>query len=224
MRHVALLSLMSMVMALAMGVGAVASAAIIGTFVPAVDGVNSFQSSDGVSDFSSTTATAGLWHDRPGTFDIVGLASPQSGAYQGQNKTGGAQTHNEVVTTITGLDVGSMYSIDIVYGINPAASSGSQDIDAGFASGSLTTLTEAGGTLTGDNLMASGWVAAQQNIGTAIADSNGEIKVYVGATLNAERSVYNGLAYVPVPEPTGITLLAICLGGAAVSLRRKPDL
>lgn len=207
--------------AIVLSIGHVAQAAIIGTFIPAVDGVNSFQSIDSVSDFSSTTATAGLWHDRPGTFDIVGLASPQSGAYQGQNKTGGAQTHNEVVTTITGLDVGSMYSIDIVYGINPASNSGAQDIDAGFVSGSLTTFTEAGGTLTGDNLMASGWVAAQQNIGTAIADSNGEIKVYVDATLDAERSVYNGLAYTAIPEPASILLVGLSVVGLAAVRCRK---
>jgi len=180
----------------ALGLGALAvssSAGITGTFVAAQDGVNSFQSSDGTSAFSSTVATTGLWHERVGVFNITSI--PGSGAYQGQNKPGVA-TYNEVVTTLTGLTPGTSYDIYMIMGVNTSTSSGSQDIDAGFASGSLSTLRESTATLTGLALAAGGtWVAAEHLIGTAVADPSGELKVYVDATPNAERSVYNGLSY-----------------------------
>ena len=141
-----------------------ASAQITGTFVPAQDGVNSFQSVDGT--------------------------------YQGQDKSG-ASTHNEVVTTITGLTAGQSYDIRMIMGINTAGSSGDQHIDAGFSPAGLTTLMESSGVSTGLALAAGGtWVAAEQLIGTATADPAGELKVYVDATHNAERSVYNGLSYI----------------------------
>lgn len=200
-----------------------ASAAITGTFVAAVDGVNSFQSVDGgVTAFSSTTATTGLWHDRPGTFDIIGMAAPLSGAYQGQNKSGGAQTHNEVVTTLSGLLAGQSYDIYMVMGVSTSGSGGVQHIDAGFVSGALTTLLEGDGVDTGLGLMAGGgasWRAWEQVIGTTTANGAGEIQVFVGATANAERSVYNGLSYVMVPEPTSVMLLG--LGGLAFLSRRR---
>ncbi len=189
--------------------GSVALAAptnITGTFFPAVDGVNSFQASDGVSTFSSTTSTTGLWHDRVGVFDIVGLPSPASGAYQGQ-----ALTSNLVVTTITGLNPGWQYNIDIIHGVHTGPVGGLQDIDAGFSPGAMTTFLEANSTLTGDLLMAGGfWNVAEQHIGTATADGNGEIDVYVNYAAGVERTVYNGLAYTAIPPGTGY-----CFGDGA---------
>jgi alpha-glucosidase len=201
-----------------------AFAGITGTFVAAQDGVNSFQSVDGVTLFSSTAATPGLWHDRPGVFDIASI--PGSGAYQGQDKSG-ASTHNEVVTTLTGLAPGTSYEIRMIMGINTSATSGTQHIDAGFASGALTTLLESGGTSTGLSLAAGGtWVAVEQLIGTVIADPSGEVKVYVDATLNAERSVYNGLSYIvsgSVEPPDFVTERTIASPDGALVFQLERD-
>jgi len=173
-----------------------AFAGITGTFVAAQDGVNSFQSVDGSSAFSSTTSTTGFWHERRGVFDIASI--PGSGAYQGQNRAGAVNnpTSNEVVTTIEGLTAGKSYDIYMIMGISTSATSGVQSIDAGFASGALTTFADATATNTGLALAAGGdWVAAEHLIGIVVADANGEVKVYVDATPNAERSIYNGLSY-----------------------------
>jgi hypothetical protein len=205
-----------------------AQAAITGTFVAAQDGVNSFQSTlasnpnpGGV--FSNTTNTQYYWQDRSaGVFNIVGI-NP-SGGYQGQNRAGTTNnpTSNEVMTTISGLTAGIDYDIYIIFGISTSATSGTQHIDAGFTSGSLTTFTEGGATLTGDALGAGGpWVAAESLIGTTTADASGEINVFVSATNGAERTVYNGVSYVAVPEPS-TTMALLGLGALAfVSSRRR---
>lgn len=185
------------VVAIAFPLGSLAQ--ITGTFVAAQDGGNSVQSSDAGNGnpggaFSSTGATSDLWHERSAAFGIIGRVT--SSGFQGQNKQGRKQ-FNEVVTTLTGLSAGTSYDIRMIMGINTAGSSGSQDIDAGFVSGSLSTLSEAAAVSTGLSLGAGGgWFAAEHLIGAATADGNGEIKVYVNATPNAERSIFNGLSYV----------------------------
>lgn len=187
---------------LVVALGTSCPAQITGTFFPARDGVNSFQRVDGEAEFSALEATTGLWHERLGVFNIVDF--PGSGAYQGQNKSGAA-THNEIVTTIDGLVPGQSYDVSVIMGINTGASSGAQDIEAGFAPGDLRTLPESGGRNTGLELGAGGtWVAEEQLIGPALADANGELAVYLDATANAERSIYHGLSYqVSVPEASG---------------------
>lgn len=188
-----------------------------GTWVGAVDGTNAFQSSDGTSAFSSTTSTAGLWHDRSNIFAVVGhtTVAPETGGYQGQ-----PSTSNEIIMTISGLTATMSYDIYVQFGVNDTGGGGQQNIDAGFASGSLTTLTEAGATDTDAGLVLGGtWEARERFLGTAVADGSGEIDVFVDYATGAERTVFNGLSYVAVPEPSAIALLG--LGGLAFFGRRR---
>ena len=146
------------------------------------------------------------------------------GAYQGQNHVGmfnNTQTHNEAVTTLTGLLPGQEYQIDILHGVKDGPSSGVQHIDAGFASGVLTTILDVDGGSNAFQYTNASWYAQQKTIGNAFADGSGEIKIYVGATLNAERSIYNGLAYTVVPEPSSLLLMVLGLGALVTWRRRK---
>lgn len=212
--------------------GPIASGAIIGTFVAASDGGSgNTQLSDGDlsdgTDFSMVGDVTSFWNDRSaGVFNIVGITL--SGGFQGQNNAT-RFTGPEIATTLTGLTPGQSYDISIIYGANDGAAAGVQAINAGFTSGALTTITDSDGGATGE-VYATGngngaWYARQADVGAAIADPGGNLVVYVAATPNAERSIYNGLAYVPtqIPEPMSMVPLAICVAGVSATRLRKLD-
>jgi len=62
----------------------------------------------------------------------------------------------------------------------------------------------------------------EAGLGTATADANGEIAVYIDDVANTNarnRTWYDGVGYEAVPEPSALSLLALSLG--ALLLRRR---
>jgi hypothetical protein len=64
----------------------------------------------------------------------------------------------------------------------------------------------------------------EADLGTAVADTNGDIKIYiddVANTSSSNRTWYDGVGYEAVPEPSTFSLLALALGAFFVRRRRS---
>jgi hypothetical protein len=64
----------------------------------------------------------------------------------------------------------------------------------------------------------------EADLGTAVADANGDIKIYiddVANTSSSNRTWYDGVGYEAVPEPSTFSLLALALGAFFVRRRRS---
>jgi len=61
----------------------------------------------------------------------------------------------------------------------------------------------------------------EASLGTAIADGNGEINVYINHTPNAAKTVYDGVGYSLVPEPG--TLALVCMAGLMGLVARRRE-
>jgi len=168
-----------------------AEAQISGVYVQAENEVNTFLSSDGVTSMASPAGGDGRWRDS------TNQSFAMEGGFAYEPITGSSE---EIVTTITGLEEGQSYEINVVFGNFNFNSAGLQ---AGFTSGELMSfpnLTPAspGVTDTGIEVVA-GFVriaVLELGLGTTTADEDGEIDVFLGerpeGTTN--RYLYYGVA------------------------------
>ena len=163
----------------------------------ATDGTSPWYFIDGTD-----TAVNTLWRVRTafgqGIFEADG--SGNDAAFYGDKP--------EIYTTISGLVPGMSYDVDVIFW---SSDSGSWRVRAGLASGELTEFLE-------DTNIATGGTQSDRteyagSVGVAVADANGEIKVYIDDNDPAvadddqsQRTWYDGLAYKMVspaydPEP-----------------------
>lgn len=205
-----------------------ASAQILGTFFAAQDGINTFRVDDGLS-FSDTQSIGDFWDDVSGqgdpldpffadTLAIEGFAGP-SGGYQATDAS-----EADIVTTVGGLVAGQEYQVDVVYSFLSDFDSAPAGLAAGLTSGTVAGLDPTSAVDTGLNTnLFVGSNILQEGLGTAIANVDGEIEVFLDGVDGAGTFLvgYNGIAISPVsvPEPTSLALLA-GLGGLSL-LRRK---
>jgi hypothetical protein len=134
-----------------------------------------------------------------------------------------------VATTISNLTPGASYAIRLLFGSHTDV--GNQ-IYGGLSSGSLSlynsgnSTLETAGTLFFDNGYMNRYEAL---LGTAVADSMGQIKAYVGSAPDTDanqintvgRTMYDGLTYQAVPEPGSMLLLTMGLFGLLAYAWRK---
>ena len=193
---------------------------------------------------ATLTASAGgagsAWKIRTGLGNDSGVVAVTSNA--------SAATAPELTTTITGLVDGQEYNIfGYFWSIADGVSTADWDIEFGLTSGSLTTYdagsvslsnvtnlssTPLDTTTPADEFDATSFTTSvlvsegnrrliQVALGTATADVNGEIAVYIDDSAgDNNRSWYDGVGYEVVPEPGSLALLG--LGGLCV-LRRRRD-
>jgi hypothetical protein len=134
---------------------------------------------------------------------------------------GGAVDVPELVTTITGLTAGEAYDV-YGYFYNPSV----WDIQFGLSSGVLTAFsvdTDPGVSATTVIPEDNGIAALQASIGAAVADTNGEIQVFIDDIAGGDRSWYSGVGFelVAVPEPSSTVALLAAFGAAFMRRRRN---
>lgn len=131
-----------------------------------------------------------------------------------------------LVTTVSGLTSGVEYYMYVVYWDDDGADALGLGTDAwtvlaGLDSTTLSTFTSDTGTETGTGRNREQYEAY---LGTAFADINGEIKVYIDdlpdATSSINRTIYDGVVYSEVPEPATILLLGAGFALSALKRRR----
>lgn len=173
------------------------------------EGGNTVRASDGNASAWWTTATApdGLWGRRAFGYDQGGVFNGATkDIFEASGTGSGVEDGVPVVTTISGLIPGVLYSVEVVYW---SSESQNWSVRAGFEAGSMilfdrladaasgaTAGTLIEGTHDGDRDAYTGL------LGYTTADVNGEIKVYiddkpaVGPTEGwYDRSWYDGLLY-----------------------------
>jgi len=186
------------------------SGPIRGTFVGA-DPTNTELQTGGV--FFSNFNAATLWFDRSGndgafdnTFALTGGNSGSSTTGTGGYQAGSGDIG--IVTTITGLTAGEDYAIDFIHTTTFNASS-QLPYSVGFSPDSTTQVD-------GDTVFAA-WLSEVSNtsgvrvwgfeVGTATADDDGEIQVYVNLLPASDTppnvsytglQAYNGVSFTPV--------------------------
>jgi len=122
--------------------------------------------------------------------------------------------------TLTGLTVGQEYEIRVIW--HDHATTVEMHLLAGFSPDALTQYDGCDATRTG--LTSGSEIQVETLLGTAIADGSGEITVYiddvkpVSPSIRDQRTRFDGLSYVLVPEPGTLSLLAV---GGLVALRRR---
>ena len=215
----------------------VVSAQAAFTYVDASSGLGNTTLANGSAFSPPLNGTNGVdnnWEQRT-TFGSGGNIFESGGETAGEDAP-------ELRTTISGLTAGTQYTI-YVHFWDPTSTTEDWNVRAGLTSnaGANTLYSAADATLelggstaavlastltfsTGPTLFAeSGRALLAGLIGTATADSNGQIFVFVDdlptvATVN-QRTWYDGVSYEAVPEPSAVALLA--LGGLLVARRRR---
>lgn len=148
------------------------------------------------SPFWTTSITSdNLWRFRTGFgFDEGG----QNGIYEKDGASGGYGDAAKLVTTISGLSSGTEYGVYVNF---LTASNADWAIQAGLDVNSLSTYTQSSPTVTNLGLTSvsgSNRYQLQAFIGNAVADSNGQIDVYIDdtdATNSNGRTWYDGVSY-----------------------------
>lgn len=200
------------------------------TYVDAVESVNTTPDAAIIGDVD---AADDLWRTR--TFGTDGSVFEASG-------NSGAEDAPELATVISGLIAGESYNVwmnfyDVDNDVNQ-----NWGIKAGFTSGALTSFAndDGGSAALGAtaSVLASSFTYVVDPrfddggnrmleagaLGSAVADINGEITVFVddlatGIASNY-RTWYDGVSYEVVPEPATIGLIGI-FGAGALFVRRR---
>jgi len=132
-----------------------------------------------------------------------------------------------LVTTVSGLTTAVEYNMYVVYWDDDGADALGLGTDAwtilaGLDSTNLSRFTSDNGSETGTGRSREQYEAY---LGTAFADINGEIKVYIDdlpdATSSINRTIYDGIVYSEVPEPATILLLGTGFALSVLKRRRK---
>ncbi len=171
----------------------------------------------------TSSALSGKWARR--TSGSTTFGNGANDILQALNSTLAPSTTPELTTTITGLTPGDAYRIYVFFW--DAADNQAWSIDAGLASGALTTFqgpdnnlvpdtsSGAAADLSFDSVVVTSSdnrVLLYGDLGTAIADINGEIRVFLDNSTSFEtgpaRSWYDGVGY-EIPEPGSYALLSL---------------
>lgn len=183
---------------------------------------------------NGTTGTDNNWEQRT-TFGSGGNIFESSGEVSSEDAP-------QLRTTVSGLIPGQAYNVYAMFW-DPSSTTEDWNLRAGLTAGSLTLFARADAV--GDPALP-GAVAAglasgltyttaptiflesardllAADLGTAVADANGQLPVYIddlaqAGTVN-RRSWYDGVAVSVVPEPAALSLLAI--GGLMMGRRRR---
>lgn len=200
-----------------------AEAAIVYVDAAGGSGGNTVQESNSSATawFTSTdSATDGLWTRR-----TTGPAAPLA------NDTGFIGNLGEnapmLVTTATAATPG-LYDVYLYYGSKTGTGENNWQIQGGLSSSSLTLFNNSNGIQVNDSgdpiTPLSGDRRYRSYLGTATVGLDGNLSVYVddvfvSGTVSDPRSVYDGIGYELIPEPSAVAMLTAGMG--CLLLRRR---
>lgn len=161
--------------------------------------------------WTTNTTSDDLWRFRAGYgFDAAG----NNGIYEKDGISGGFGDAAQLVTTITGLNPGEEYGVYVNF---LSADNADWKIQAGLNAASLDIFSSSNNAV--DSLGLTSVVNSNRKqlrafIGNALADINGQIRVYIDdtdTTSNYNRTWYDGVSYgdpeTPVPEDGEIAVV-----------------